>query len=72
MQGLSLRSRIHLRGALGTAQSAPWERSLWRWLGGAVAWSEAGYRVCAFWGLLDEPFQVKAICCLCPARGHLA
>lgn len=32
----------------------------------------AGYRVCAFWGLLDEPFQVKAICCLCPARGHLA
>ena len=68
--GLTPHSRIHFSQALVPAGSALGVCCLWRWLSGALVWSEAGH--CWFWGLLaGAPVQAKFSTGLCSTWGHL-
>ena len=68
VQGLTPQSRIRFSGTLTPAESALW-CVIWRWLGGALVWSEAGHQVNWFWGLLGVAGQGQPL--LVSARGHL-
>ena len=61
--GLTPHSRIHFSQALVPAGSALGVCCLWRWLSGALVWSEAGNPAC--WSEVSWKVQAKVSCGLC-------